>query len=104
MILSIAIFSSILSNNITNAKNNLIAYGNTQVNQLNIPDIAKNKINKKEKQINISIAKFLKTFKKHIKNKLKNSFLNVYKTMLWLPLISLLVIPIFNFKKRHDNY
>ncbi|MDN4461789.1 hypothetical protein FG115_01225 [Fructilactobacillus sanfranciscensis] len=61
-----------------------------------------NAINKKEKQINI--AKFLKTFKKHIKNKLKNSFLNVYKTMLWLPPISLLVIPIFNFKKNHDNY
>lgn len=61
-----------------------------------------NAINKKEKQINI--AKFLKTFKKHIKNKLKNSFLNVYKTTLWLPLISLLVIPIFNFKKKHDNY
>lgn len=61
-----------------------------------------NAINKKEKQINI--AKFLKTFKKHIKNKLKNSFLNVYKTTLWLPLISLLVISIFNFKKKHDNY
>ena len=63
-----------------------------------------NAINKKEKQLNMSITKFLKTFTKHIKNKLKNSFLNVYKTMLWLPLISLLVISIFNFKKKHDNY
>ncbi len=41
--------------------------------------------------------------KHEIKKHLKNSFLNVYKAMIWLPFLSLLIIPIFKFKRKENS-
>ncbi|USS87442.1 MFS transporter [Fructilactobacillus hinvesii] len=181
MVLAIAIFTSLLTNNVKTAKANLIEYGHRQVAELQIPSVAKRKLNQTIKQklnpninnisqnketfnkthltiparkiqalkdqnyqlaiqqtaatkgitsdelpeplkkqikikvdqivdhkvraettlISTSIENFVKKFKRMIKHQLKAAFLKVYKTMIWIPFLSLLVIPIFQFKKRH---
>ncbi|GLB46085.1 MFS transporter [Philodulcilactobacillus myokoensis] len=41
--------------------------------------------------------------KHHAKTQMKHAFLNVYQVMIWVPIISLLVVPIFKFRKKRNR-
>ncbi|USS91088.1 MFS transporter [Fructilactobacillus carniphilus] len=176
MVLAIAIFASLLTNNIKTAKTNLINDGQQQITNLKVPGTVKQKLNHTIKQkldpnsnqvsqnkassnktadtipvtkiqmieernyqiavkqiaatkgvspnslpepvknqikaqvnqtveskINAEseeIKNFINHFQKTIKRQLKVAFLKVYRSMIWMPFLSLLVIPVFTFKKR----
>lgn len=74
-------------------KNNLKQKINESVN---------NNLIKKENTENQQISIKINNIKKHAKHQLNNSFTNVYKIMIIIPLLSLLIIPIFKFKITND--
>lgn len=64
----------------------------------------KNKVNKLlDKRIeknNQKIKNLISKIRRHAKDQLNTSFINVYKTMLIIPIIALIIVPIFKFKNR----
>ncbi|MDN6967020.1 DHA2 family efflux MFS transporter permease subunit [Oenococcus sp. UCMA 17063] len=64
-----------------------------------IHQLIRQKIRKKEKRLNRQLTVLVKELKEHLKNQLSKAFLHVYGSMLWLPFVALLSIPIFKFKK-----
>ncbi|SYW21132.1 MFS transporter [Oenococcus oeni] len=64
-----------------------------------IHQLIRQKIRQKEKRLNQQLTVLVKGLKKHLKNQLNKAFLHVYGSMLWLPFVALLSIPIFKFKK-----
>lgn len=61
---------------------------------------ADQKINDSQRYINRQLNAFVTDLKSNLKDNLNHAFLDVYKNLLWLPLLSILTIFIYKFKKE----
>ncbi|TPR13162.1 MFS transporter [Apilactobacillus timberlakei] len=98
-------------NDVYNDKLTLLAFKNN-VSESKIPQAMKtklkgiimqkvnNKINDTLRKDNYKINNLLHDIKHHAKHQLNKSFLDIYKVMLLIPIIALLVLPIFKFDKK----
>ncbi|WP_105957295.1 MFS transporter [Apilactobacillus quenuiae] len=71
-----------------------------QILKANITKDVNRKIDAKVNKVNRNVNNLISDVKQHIKHQMNDAFLNVYRIMMWLPIISVLTIPIFKFRTK----